>query len=335
MTLPALDVPFTLDPAAPAELGAYLRARGWWDGAGALAAAKAGEGNMNLTVRARAGAWSLIVKQSRPWVQKYPQIAAPFDRALTEGRFYAAVAEVPAVAAAMPRFVGLDPASRVLALEDLGAAADCTGLYGGDGLTDSELDALAAYLAALHGHAFAPGTLAALANREMRALNHAHIFDLPYRGVFGGFLEGVAPGLAALAAEFAADAALVARVAALGQTYLADGPALLHGDFFPGSWLRSPAGLRVIDPEFCFPGPPAFDYGVCLAHLILADAPVEVRSRWLELHAAATGGGPAEVLPWAGTEVLRRLIGVAQLPVPTDLAWRRDKLAEARELVLG
>ncbi|MEM9408364.1 MAG: aminoglycoside phosphotransferase, partial [Acidobacteriota bacterium] len=42
-----------------------------------------GEGNMNLTLRVTTDRRSLIVKQSRPWVEKYDVIEAPFDRMLS------------------------------------------------------------------------------------------------------------------------------------------------------------------------------------------------------------------------------------------------------------
>lgn len=47
----------------------------------------------------------------------------------------------------------------------------------------------------------------------------------------------------------------------------------------PRDWI-APDGHEavVIDPEFCFAGPPEFDYGVMAAHLIMADQP-EAR-RW-------------------------------------------------------
>ena len=67
-----------------------------------------------------------------------------------------------------------------------------------------------------------------------------------------------------------ADACYVGIVRELGALYLQDGTSLLHGDYFPGSWLQTAAGVRVIDPEFCFFGPPEFDVGVLLAHLHLA-----------------------------------------------------------------
>src|SRR2546421_5684303 len=47
-----------------------------------LSAAPAGEGNMNYTLRIGTSERSFVMKQARPWVEKYPHIAAPWDRAL-------------------------------------------------------------------------------------------------------------------------------------------------------------------------------------------------------------------------------------------------------------
>ncbi len=49
---------------------------------------RAGEGNMNLVIRVVTPRRSMILKQSRPWVEKYPQIEAPADRILAEIDFY-------------------------------------------------------------------------------------------------------------------------------------------------------------------------------------------------------------------------------------------------------
>ena len=69
-----------LDINKPGELEDYLRANGWLD-APLEGVARAGEGNMNLVLRAcSATGRSIIIKQSRDWVEKYPDIAAPGDR---------------------------------------------------------------------------------------------------------------------------------------------------------------------------------------------------------------------------------------------------------------
>ena len=104
----------------------------------------------------------------------------------------------------------------------------------------------------------------------------------------------------------------------------AQSEGLLHGDYFPGSWLRSAAGLRIIDPEFCFFGPPEFDAGVMLAHMLLAGQARRV---------AFPGLDRALVDRFAGIEIMRRLIGVAQLPLAFGIERKRDLLNLSREMV--
>jgi 5-methylthioribose kinase len=123
---------FYLDPADLDGLRSYLRYMGWLgEGERLESADKAGEGNMNLTLRLSTSRRSFILKQSRPWVEKYPQIEAPESRALVEIAFYETAGRRPALRDAMPKLLGSDPDSRVVALEDLGAARDFTGLYAG------------------------------------------------------------------------------------------------------------------------------------------------------------------------------------------------------------
>lgn len=300
---------FQLDPADPASAERHLRRLGWIAPDDTVASLrKAGEGNMNLVLRVDLGWSSLIVKQARPWVEKYPDIPAPADRVLVEAAFYGAVADHPRVAGLMPRLLGLDAPSRMLAVEDLGEANDLLDAYAGRPITRAEQVTLAGWLAALHEVPVPDEPL--LHNRAMRALNHAHIFELP--------LTSDHPAAAALRA----DAAFADTLAALGQRYLADGPALVHGDYYPGSWMRTPAGLRVLDPEFAHTGEPAFDLGVMVAHLIFAganpdDALASVAADYgRAIDLALTSG-------FAGAELTRRLLGVASLPVDlrhTD-AW--------------
>ena len=50
-----------------------------------------------------------------------------------------------------------------------------------------------------------------------------------------------------------------------GERYLAEGSTLLHGDYYPGSWMTVDDAVFVIDPEFSFKGFPEFDLGVMLS----------------------------------------------------------------------
>jgi 5-methylthioribose kinase len=311
---------FFLDPGAPAAIESYCRARGFLKAhERLLSVSKAGEGNMNLTLRLSTGAGSFILKQARPWVEKYPSIAAPPGRALVEAAFYRAVAQRPELRAAMPVLLGEDPDSGVMVIEDLGEAKDFTGLYRGERLSKGELEFLSSYLSALHRLCTEHEPL--FENRPMRALNHEHIFRLPLAPDNGLDLDRITPGLGAAARLLKEDRGFVSRVRELGELYLADGPSLVHGDYFPGSWLRTAHGVRVIDPEFCFMGTPAFDRGVLLAHLYLGRQHPEP-SRF-----------DSTAKAFAGAEILRRLIGVAQLPLDARLEEKEELLALSKRLL--
>lgn len=323
---------FFVDPRAPDALERYVRDQGWIRGESLLSVSKAGEGNMNLTLRLVTPEKSFILKQARPWVEKYPAIAAPAGRALVESVFYRKVSSRPQVRDAMPALVGYDADSGVLVLEDLGEAQDFTGLYRGERLSERDLEALVSYLLALH-RPFPEGERM-FENREMRRLNHEHIFGLPLAPENGLDLDRITPGLEAAARELKEDEGYVARVMELGELYLEDGPSLVHGDFFPGSWLRTERGCRVIDPEFCFLGTRAFDVGVLLAHLYLSRQPEELSRKLLGLYGEEAGGRFASTARgFAGAEIMRRLIGVAQLPLEAGLEEKRALLALSKRLV--
>jgi 5-methylthioribose kinase len=234
----------------------------------------------------------------------------------------------------MPRLLAADRTAHALVLEDLTPAEDCTDAYRGRGIAADELEALAAYARALHaGTRGAPDP--AFANRSMRALNHAHIFRVPFVSPDDRGLERHEPGLTSVAAALARDAELMARVAAAGERYLADGPCLVHGDFFPGSWLRTPAGVRVIDPEFAFYGDAELDVGCALAHLALARQLTAIRTFLAAYAASAASFDETLVARYAAVEIMRRLLGIAQLPIAPSTGERAALVARARDAMVA
>ena len=332
---------YFLDPSDLERLNEYLAAGGWLAaGTTVLGAEKAGEGVMNCTVRVRTSAGSFILKQSRPWAEKFPQVAAPLDRALIETRFYRLVASSPLVAAWMPRLLWSDESAHLFALEDLGATSDFFPLYARRAtMTDQTLHGLVAYLSALHRLTPTDEKARAdLANSEMRTLNHEHLFALPLRADNGLDLDTYTstPGLAAVVATLQQDAGYVAAVTELGERYrTARNGCLVHGDFYPGSFLQTAAGVKVIDPEFCFCGDGEFDLGVFAAHLLLVGEPPERAENVLTSYRSAVGFSEALVRRYAGVEIMRRLIGVAQIPnLQADLARKTSLLELSRRLVL-
>jgi 5-methylthioribose kinase len=72
----------------------------------------AGAGNMNRTLRAHLRHRTLVLKQSVPFVAKYPSIPAPADRIAVEAAFYRATAGSAALASRLPAVRGYDPDNR-------------------------------------------------------------------------------------------------------------------------------------------------------------------------------------------------------------------------------
>ena len=68
----------------------YLRQQGWLLAKEQVKTLeKPGEGNMNFVLRVHTS-WnrSFIIKQARPWVEKFPQFAAPVERVAVEATFF-------------------------------------------------------------------------------------------------------------------------------------------------------------------------------------------------------------------------------------------------------
>jgi 5-methylthioribose kinase len=317
----------------------YLASRNWLMANEVVErVSRAGEGNMNCVLRVLTSRRTFILKQSRPWVEKYPSVPAPWDRALVEARFYRDVGSERTVAGYLPKLLGFDPEERLLMLEDLGEAQDFTFVYWDVGRQPelAELNRLIDFLIALHTAFRAPDLAADFSNREMRSLNHEHIFALPLRKDNDLDLESITPGLSGLALHLQHDPKYCSEVGSLGDRYMdtSRGICLIHGDYFPGSWLRARQSVYVIDPEFCFYGPPEWDLGVMTAHLYFAGQPQSLIDGLLSRYAGLASVNLGLVFQFAGVEIMRRLIGVAQLPVKFGPQRKAELLQMSQALVL-
>ena len=113
---------YELSPRTDA-LQDFLAGQGWiQEGERVLDAERAGEGNMNRTLRARTGRRTLILKQSCNYCAKFPEIPAPIERIETEVEFYRVAARSTELAARMPKVLAFAPEHHLALLEDLGAA---------------------------------------------------------------------------------------------------------------------------------------------------------------------------------------------------------------------
>ena len=323
---------YHLDPNDIQSVAEHLRFLSWLTGERIITVQKIGDGNMNLTVRLRTDSGlSYVLKQARPWVEKYPHIAAPIERAQVEAMFYR-VCQRTAIADWMPKLMGFDGESNLLLLEDLGDLRDFTNSYRSHRLPEAVLHRLLEYLSELHQMNLPDEVDLVFQNRAMRKLNHYHQYVFPLEESNGLDLDRITPGLSRLAENLKRNSEFCSQVTALGERYLADGPTLLHGDFFPGSWLAHENDVKVIDPEFCFLGTREYDLGILLAHLELINA-----GNWddavTEWYAGAVDW--PLVRQFGGAEMMRRLIGVAQLPLQASLDQKASWLQAAEKWVCG
>ncbi len=290
---------------------------------------------MNVVVRVRTDRQAFILKQARPWVQKYPQVPAPMERIGVEAQFYQWIDAIAALRAFVPKLIGYDAANFLLALEDLGNGADFSFLYQPHQiLPAADRTSLVQFLSVLHAtqHTGHPSDFPD--NRAMRLLNHEHIFNFPFRTDTGFDLNSVQPGLEDLSLPYRSHKALKKKITALGTVYLQPGPVLIHGDYYPGSWLSVASGTKVIDPEFGFFGRPEFDLGVMLAHMKLAGQSDLVQQQVLDQYQRPAGFDSTLLRGFIGTEMIRRLLGLAQLPLSLNLMQKNVLLDEATVFVL-
>lgn len=329
-------IPFVLDVGRTDLLEGFLREAGRIARDDRVVGLEsAGEGNMNCTLRVTTTSDTFILKQSRPYVERYPAIPAPQDRIFSEEEFYAIVRRDELIRAYTPKILWSDSAHHLLAIEDLGQSTDFMHIYQrGSTVAKADILSIAKVLSELHYRFNVDTVPERIVNRGMRRLNHEHIFILPLLEDNGVDLDSFCPGLQQGSDHFRKDDRLLMAAMELGRIYLEDGHALLHGDYYPGSWLKTANGFRMIDPEFCFFGHPEFELAVAVAHLKLARQPDSlIRDLFIYYHFDKRFDGSL-FTRFAGMEVIRRLIGVAQLPLDHTLDERLELLEVARNWVL-
>lgn len=322
---------------------------------------------MNITLRVSTPNGSLIVKQAPPYCAKFPHIEAPEERIFAEAKFYdlanhehGAATQAPTainptsapgvsqalsqtmsqtmvpqtLQQAFPQVHHLDKQQHILVMQDLGVTSDYEWLYTHTDdqrhLPDEHLAELVHILDALHQ---ARWPADAFPNHAMRALNHAYIFELPFNDQRSAInLDSITQGLTALGLQYANDTELAHAAQTLGHVYLHEGNRLLHGDYYPRSWLGTEHGLRIIDPEFGFIGQHEFELGVLLAHLALCQ---RAKRGYAAIQQHYHNAYDSTLLAqFTGIEILRRLLFISQLPVVADLSVKQHWLSVARNLVV-
>ena len=312
------------------DLQRYLFTKGWLqENEQLLRTEKPGEGNMNVVIRIHSNLRTFILKLSRPFVQKYQEVKAPIERVDVEYEFYRTISS-DTLKTHLPEALAFDKNNHVLMLEDLGLCDDMTFIYETKKVAHTTIGKLVDILKELHK---TPITKDFPDNYELRKLNHQHIFVLPFLTDNGFSLNEVQDGLQALSEPFKTNENLKKVIGDIGEKYLSSGQILLHGDYYPGSWMTNNDRIHIIDPEFCFAGFAEFDVGVMSAHIIMATMNFEYLESICDLY--GTGLKYNLVKKITAIEIMRRMIGLAQLPITRRLDEKKYLLDVAQKLIIS
>lgn len=104
-------------------------------------------------------------------------------------------------------------------------------------------------------------------NTELCDITENLVFTDPY---FDAPMNRHTPELDSLVTELRADRDLKVEAQRMKHLFAAKAETLVHGDLHTGSVMVTTEDTRVIDPEFAFYGPIAFDVGMLLANYWMA-----------------------------------------------------------------
>ncbi|WP_315832949.1 S-methyl-5-thioribose kinase [Bradyrhizobium prioriisuperbiae] len=231
-----------------------------------------GDGNLNLVFIVQGSNGSVVVKQALPYVRlvgdSWP---LPLKRSFFE--YHALTRQAARSPGSVPEILHFDQAQALIVMEylsphiilrkalimgrELPRIAEDLGLFTARTLfRGSDLHMSAATRKA---------DLALFAdNVDLCDITESLVFTDPYFEAPRN--RHTSPQLDALVASLRADRDLKVEAQRMKHLFTANAETLLHGDLHTGSIMVTDEETKVIDPEFAFYGPIAFDIGMLLAN---------------------------------------------------------------------
>ena len=325
-----------------------------------------GDGNLNTVYRvsdATQHERSIVLKHAPPYIKILgPDYPLSTERLTFEARaleLYNRLANET-----VPAQYDFDPEAAVIAMEDL---RDAQVLR--DDLITGTVDTAIAeqvgqFMGIAHSRTHIHNVDSAtvqhykqqFANTTMQSITADYVFTFPFTEHETNFWT---PGLEPEVQRLKADTDFLAQVEHLKQVFLTAQQGVTHGDLHTGSVLVQDNTAKVIDAEFAFYGPVAFDLGLFWANYLLAhfahqDDPhvqsalkTAIKQTWqtyttefemtdTELKAQTLENIFHEAIGFTGLEILRRLIGAAHVKDIENILDIPQKLrAENAALQLG
>ncbi|WP_157020201.1 S-methyl-5-thioribose kinase [Mesorhizobium xinjiangense] len=234
-----------------------------------------GDGNLNLVFIVDGEKGSVVVKQALPYVRlvgdSWP---LPLKRSFFE--YHALTRQAERAPGTVPAVYYFDEAQALIVMEYLSPHIILRrALIKGEELPKIAED-LGLFMARtlfrgsdLHMETRARKTDLALFadNTELCDITENLVFTDPY---FDAPMNRHTPELDPLVAELRADRDLKVEAQRMKHLFASKAETLVHGDLHTGSVMVTGEDTRVIDPEFAFYGPIAFDVGMLLANYWMA-----------------------------------------------------------------
>ncbi|BCH28268.1 methylthioribose kinase [Mesorhizobium sp. L-8-10] len=231
-----------------------------------------GDGNLNLVFIVEGSNGAAVVKQALPYVRlvgdSWP---LPLKRSFFE--YHALIRQEARAPGSVPEIFHFDEGQALIVMEYLTPHIILRKAL----IAGRELPRIAEDLGLFTARTLFRGSDFHMATRERKAdlalfadnvelcgITEDLVFTDPY---FEAPLNRhTSPQLDGLVAELRADRDLKVEAQRLKHLFAAKAETLLHGDLHTGSIMVTDEETRVIDPEFAFYGPIAFDVGMLLAN---------------------------------------------------------------------
>ncbi|KAL2649545.1 hypothetical protein R1flu_017673 [Riccia fluitans] len=236
-----------------------------------------GDGNMNYVYIVEGPRGSLVLKQALPYVRCVGESwAMTLERAYFEAK--ALRKEFELAPEYVPEVYYFDHPMAIIAMRYLepphiilrkGLIAGTVYPRLAEHISDFMSKTLFhTSLLALDTHRHKEASAQSYANVEMCRLSEQVIFTEPYMEAANN--RWTSPQLDPDVRALREDIELKVEVAELKARFCERTQALLHGDLHTGSVMVTETSTKVIDPEFSFYGPMAFDVGAFVANMFLA-----------------------------------------------------------------
>jgi 5-methylthioribose kinase len=231
-----------------------------------------GDGNLNLVFIVEGPSGSVVVKQALPYVRLVGESwPLPLKRSFFE--YHALTRQEARDPGSTPKIFHFDESQALIVMEFLSPHIILRKAL----IQGQKLPKIGRDLGLFMARTLFRGSDMSMETRQRKAdlalfADNVELCDITENLVFSDpYFEATlnrhtTPQLDGLVEELRADRDLKVEAQRLKHMFAAHAETLVHGDLHTGSIMVTPDDTRMIDPEFAFYGPMAFDVGMALAN---------------------------------------------------------------------